>query len=79
MIHVETAKGNDKRVPLAVRWIDAGQVSPTTQTLSPGSIRRAAVRELNLTGGQLVVGCICFLSTMSLALWAVVKLWLFEP
>lgn len=43
------------------------------------SDHHTAVRELNLTGSQLVVGCMCFLTTIRLALWAVLKLWLFEP
>jgi hypothetical protein len=78
MIHVETAKGNDKRVPFVARWTDAGQGNGKTQTLNTGSIRRPAVRELNLTGSQLVVGCMCFLGAIRLVL-AVLKLWLFEP
>jgi hypothetical protein len=73
------SQGNDKRVPFVARWTDAGQGNGKTQTLNTGSIRRPAVRELNLTGSQLVVGCMCFLGAIRLVLWAVLKLWLFEP
>src|SRR5260370_10371270 len=55
------------------------QVGPKTQIRNAESVRHTAVRELNLTGSQLVVGCMCFLGAIRLVLWAVLKLWLFEP
>jgi hypothetical protein len=79
MIHVETAEGNDKRVPFLVTLTSADQIAPKTQVSNAESVRHTAVRELNLTGCQLVVGCMCFLGAIRLVLWAVLKLWLFEP
>jgi hypothetical protein len=78
-IHVETAERNDKRVPFLVTLTSADQIAPKTQVRNAESVRHTAVCELNLTGSQLVVGCMCFLGAIRLVLWAVLKLWLFEP
>jgi len=79
MIRVEETRRNDKRIPFLVTWTSAHQVVPKTQIRDAESVRHTAVRELNLTGSQLVVGCMCVLGAIRLVLWAVLKLWLFEP
>ncbi len=79
MIRVEEPRMNAKRIPSLVTWTSADQVAPKTQIRNAESVRHTAVRELNLTGSQLVVGCMCFLGAIRLVLWAVLKLWLFEP
>jgi hypothetical protein len=79
MIRVEETRRNNIRIPFFVTWTSADQVAPKTQILNAESVRHTAVRELNLTGSQLVVGCMCFLGAIRLVLWAVLKLWLFEP
>jgi hypothetical protein len=79
MIRVEATNGNNKLIPPTMAWTSTGQVSPKAQTFNPGSVRNTAFRGLNLTGLQLLVGCICFLCVIRLALWAVLRLWLFEP
>ncbi len=78
MIRVEEPRMNAKRIPSLVTWTSADQVAPKTQIRNAESVRHTAVRELNLTGSQLVVGCMCFLGAIRLVLWAVLKLWLFE-
>jgi hypothetical protein len=79
MIRVDQTIGSDKRIPFSVVWTSADQVAPKTQIRNAESVRHTADRELNLTGSQLVVGCMCFLGAIRLVLWAVLKLWLFEP
>ncbi|HYT21056.1 MAG TPA: hypothetical protein VEW05_12600 [Candidatus Polarisedimenticolia bacterium] len=79
MIRVEEPRMKAKRIPFLVTWTSADQVAPKTQIRNAESVRHTAVRELNLTGSQLVVGCMCFLGAIRLVLWAVLKLWLFEP
>lgn len=79
MIRVEEPRMNAKRIPFLVTSTSADQVAPKTQIRNAESVRHTAVRELNLTGSQLVVGCMCFLGAIGLVLWAVLKLWLFEP
>ncbi len=79
MIRVEEPRMKAKRIPFLVTWTSADQVAPKTQIRNAESVRHTAVRELDLTGSQLVVGCMCFLGAIRLVLWAVLKLWLFEP
>jgi hypothetical protein len=79
MIRVEATNRSDKLIPATIAWTSTGQVSPKAQAFNPGSVRNTAFRELNLTGLQLLVGCTCFLCLIRLALWAVLRLWLFEP
>ena len=79
MIRVDQTIGSDKRIPFSVVWTSADQVAPKTQIRNAESVRHTDDHELNLTGSQLVVGCMCFLGAIRLALWAVLKLWLFEP
>jgi len=79
MIRVEEPTMNAKRIPFLVTGTSADQVAPKTQIRNGESVRHTAVRELNLTGSQLVVGCMCFLGAIRLVLWAVLKLWIFEP
>jgi len=50
--------------------------STITTAEQPGSGRPG---ETNLSGSQVLVGCVAALCTVSLLLWAVIKLWLFEP
>ena len=79
MIRVEEPRMNAKLIPFLVTLTSADQVAPKTQIRNAESVRHTAVRELNLTGSQLVVGCMCFLGAIRLVLWAILKLWLFEP
>ena len=79
MIRVEEPRMNAKLIPFLVTLASADQVALKTQIRNAKSVRHTAVRELNLTGSQLVVGCMCFLGAIRLVLWAVLKLWLFEP
>ncbi len=79
MIRVEEPRMNAKLIPFLVTLTSADQVGPKTQIRNAESVRHTAVHELNLTGSQLVVGCMCFLGAIRLVLWAVLKLWLFEP
>jgi hypothetical protein len=79
MIRVEQTIGSDKRIPFSVVWTDANRLRSTTPTRNADSVCHTAVGELKLTCIQLAAGCICFLGAIRLALWAALKLWLFEP
>jgi hypothetical protein len=71
----------DERIPLAVTWPTPLQISPQVKTFNAASVAHmpARVGQLNLTGSQLLVGFICLLSAIRIVMWAVLKLWLFEP
>jgi hypothetical protein len=61
MTRVEETRRNNVRIPFLVTWTSADQVALQTKIRNAESVRHTAVRELNLTGAQLVVGCMCFL------------------
>ncbi len=79
MDSVDYAIGSDKHIPFSVTWTGAEGLGHETQTCSARSVCEKAVSELELTGVQVLVGCICFLGAIRLALWAVLTLWLSEP
>ncbi len=79
MIRVEPTIKGDNHFPISSLWTGSGQISSEARTRHPGLVRPMVAHELNLSGSQLVVRCICFLGVAKLLLWALIKLWLFEP
>ncbi len=79
MLGVEATIRSHTHIPFSVTGADADRVSPKAETYHARSVRDVAACEVNLTGYQLVVGCACFLGAAKLLLWALLKLWLFEP
>jgi hypothetical protein len=75
MISAETAGRNGT----SAAWTNTGLANPKTRTFNTGSVRNAALRGLNIRGSQLLVGCIGLVCATGLVLWAVLRLWLFEP
>jgi hypothetical protein len=79
MLRVEATLGSGKENPFSITGADVGRVIPKARTYHDGSVRDAVARELNLSGYQLVAGCACLLGAAKLLLWALLRLWLFEP
>jgi hypothetical protein len=79
MLRVAATIRNDKHLPFSILGTGTGHVSPKVKTSHSGPVRDVATCELNLSKHQLVVGCACFLGVAKLLLWALLKLWLFEP
>jgi len=79
MLRAAATIRNDKHLPFSITGIGTGRVSPKVKTHHAAPVRHVAACELNLSGYQLVVGCACFLGAAKLLLWALLKLWLFEP
>ena len=79
MIHIESTIRNDNRIPFSATWTGIDHASPKAKSRRTGLVRHATAREINLNGSELIVGCVCFLGTAKLLLWALLKLWLFEP
>lgn len=77
MIRVEATTQDYSHTPPEVTRAGAGDIRPA-RPLDTAPARHASVREFEITGSQLVVGCICFLCAIRLVLWAVLKLWLSE-
>ena len=79
MFRVEATLGSDKENPFSIAGTGAGRVIPKARTYHDGSVRHEVERELTLSGSQLVAGYACFLGAAQLLLWAILRLWLFEP
>ena len=79
MIRVEETMKNDIHIPFSITWTGTGQASPEAKARLAGLVRDGAARGLNLSGSQLVAGCVCFLGAAQLVLWGLLKLWLFGP
>ena len=79
MFRAEATLTSDKHIPFSITGTGAGAVIPKATTYHDGFIRDVGAREVNLSGYQLVVGFACFLGAAQLLLWAILKLWLFEP
>ena len=79
MFRAETTLGSDKENPFSITGTGGGRVISKARTYHNGSVRDAVARELNLSGYQLVAGCACLLGGAKLLLWAILRLWLFEP
>ena len=67
MPRVEATMRSDKHIPFSITGHGTDHVSP---------VRDVAACELNLSGFQSVVGCVCSLGAAKVLWWA---LWLFEP
>ncbi len=79
MFHIEAATTGDKRFPFSIMGTGIERASVEAKALRTGSAGDAATRGLHLNGYQLIFGCAVFLGTAQLILWAVLRLWLFQP
>jgi len=79
MLRVGATIKNDNVIPLSITRVGIDQISPKVKLRETGLVRHKAARELKLSGSQLIVGCVFFLGAAKLLLWAILKLWLFEP
>lgn len=79
MFRVEATLGSARENPFSITGTGDGRLIPKARTYHDGTVRDAVARELNLSGYQLVAGCAWFLGAAQLLLWAILRLWLFEP
>ena len=79
MFHIEVTTTGDKRYPFSIIRTGVERMSAEAKTYRAGSAREVATRGLHLNGYQLILGCAFFLGTAQLLLWAVLRLWLFQP
>jgi hypothetical protein len=78
MIGMEATTQDHGRIPLEAARADVAPCIPIRR-IPTAPVRDARVRKLELSASRLIVGGMGFLSAVSLAWWAVVKLWLVEP
>jgi|HubBroStandDraft_6_1064221.scaffolds.fasta_scaffold287850_2 hypothetical protein len=79
MFQIEAAATGDKRFPFSIMGTGIERASVEAKALRTGSAGDAATRGLRLNGCQLMFGCAVLLGTVQLLLWAVLRLWLFQP
>jgi hypothetical protein len=77
MLTVETSPTANKLIPFSVDWADPRPANFDATAAKP--IAPPSVRTLTITGSQLLVGFLSFTSGIGLALWVILRLWLFEP
>jgi hypothetical protein len=78
MLRIEATIRSDKHIPFSTTASDTGWVSPKAKTYAE-SVRHVAACVVNRSGCQLDFRRAYFLGTAKLLLWALLKLWLFEP
>lgn len=79
MIQVDEIQIAPSQIQFSMTLVETAQMplgSTVTTVDQPGSARPG---EINLSGWQVLVGWVSALSAVGLLLWAVTKLWLFEP
>lgn len=77
MLSVTT--GSKNHVRFSSTWTGADTIGSRPIARQAATLARdEAPCELKLSASQLIVGCFCCLGAFELALWALLKLWLFE-
>jgi hypothetical protein len=79
MSHLEEITKIDSRIPIAAARIETAQLGGGAQTPNATAIHGTVPQGINLTGLQVLAGSISLLCAMRFLLWAVFRLWLFQP
>ena len=78
MLRIEATIRSDKHIPFSTTASGTACVNPKAKTYA-GSVRHAPAGVLNRRGCQLGFRRAYFPGAAKLLLWALLKLWLFEP
>lgn len=78
MVHVEEIPKMSDQPPLALRVLETAQLPSNARVRAADVLRSERRNELNLSGSQLLLRFTSAFSAVSLLLWAILKLWLFE-
>ena len=78
MVHVEEIPKMSDQPPLALRVLETAQLPSNTRVSAADLVRSERRNEVTLSGSQLLVGFTSAFGVVSLLLWAILKLWLFE-
>ena len=78
MIHAEGIQDNPSPVQFSAMLIGTAEMSLDSSIVTAEEANSGRPGELNLTGSQVLAGCVSALGTVALLLWAVIRLWLFE-
>ena len=78
MIHAgEIQKGNGQ-IPFSLTVLETAQLPPKLKLVNANPAPSLTRSGINLSGTQVLVGCLSALCSVGLLLWAFLHLWLFE-
>ena len=72
-------KATPARLPSQMTLVETAEMPMDSSVTTAGQAMSGRPGELTLTGSQVLSGCLVAFCTVRLLLWAVIKLWLFEP
>lgn len=78
MIRTDEIREGNGQIQLRLALLETAQLPPKSQVRAAVAPRPFPPYELNLSGSQLLIGCISALCAVGLLLWVFMKLWLFE-
>jgi hypothetical protein len=73
----EIRKGNGE-IQFSLTVLEATQLRPKLRLVNRNSVSSSTRNRIDLSGSQVLVGCISALCSVGLMLWAFLHLWLFE-
>lgn len=79
MIHADEIQHSPGQIPFSTALVERAQIRLDSEVVAAKRLSAARPWELNLSGSQVLVGCVSALCTLSLFLWTMIKLWIFEP
>lgn len=79
MTHTDEIQKTHVPVSFPIAIIKTAQIPFRSEVVAAERLGSGRPGELNLSGSQVLVGCVSALGTVGLLLWTLIKFWLFEP
>lgn len=79
MTHADEIQKAPVPVSFPIAIVKTAQIPLQSEVVAAERLRSGRLGELNLSGSQVLVGCVSALCTVGLLLWTLIKFWLFEP
>jgi hypothetical protein len=73
----EIRKGNGE-IQFSLTVLAATQLRPKLKLVNPNPVSSSTRNRIDLSGSQVLLGCISVLCSVGLMVWAFLHLWLFE-
>ncbi len=79
MHHANEIQNGPAWVQCPIPIVETAKMRLDTEVITAERLSSGRPGELNLSGSQVLVGCVSALCTAGVLLWALINLWLFEP
>jgi hypothetical protein len=79
MIHAGEIQNDPSSIQVSMMFVETAETPLDSSIFAAGEANSGRPGELTLTGSQVLAGCVSVLGTVGLLVWAVIRLWLFEP